>query len=304
MNSHIYNLQERTECTKAEPKQRLWVINYEIPNISKGTAIVKANNANNAGNILMGDSQFNSYKNNFNISRIEEITADGAYEHLISEEFVQIPNQNTPTEPSEPVDVESILLNNIEDFCLLQFSREEAIYKSIENTEYITSNPKDILYYTLSNSFICEKLTETPYNFDIFATKGNYQEISDASAPPQANLQLCFYEYLPGNEGKFCYIDTYNRRVYINIIPKDPAYTANFSSSLFYNTQNGKYYKNTYRGILNEYTPSKLYSNKFKLGTIISDEFYAESENKSKKFLNLSDNKIYKWNNGVLVESV
>ena len=89
MNSHIYNLQERTECTKSEPKQRLWVVNYEVPNVTKGVAVVKANNANNAGNILKGDSQFNSYRSDFNINRIEEITSDGAYEYLIAEEFIK-----------------------------------------------------------------------------------------------------------------------------------------------------------------------------------------------------------------------
>lgn len=298
MNSHIYNLQERTECNKVEPRQRLWVINYEIPNISKGIAVVKASNAHNASIILMGDSQFNSYRSNFNITRIEEIISDGAYEHLISEEFVKILN-STNIEPDD-IDVENILLNNISKYCLLQFSKVAAV-NNVENIEYLTQNPNDIIFDTSSNKFVCEKLAETPYNFKGFAVKGNYEEVSSPSAPPQANLELYFYEYTPGYEGKFCYIDTYNRKAYINIIPDDPAYTTQFSSSLFYNTQNGKYYKNTSKGILQEHIPSKRYSYIFKLGDIISNKFYEESENSSKSFLNLSDNKIYKWSNGSLV---
>lgn len=95
MNSHIYNLQERTECNKVEPKLRLWVINYEITDIAKGAALVKASNAKEASNMLLADSQFNAYRRIFNIIRIEEILTDGMDANLAMEEWIRfsdIPN--------------------------------------------------------------------------------------------------------------------------------------------------------------------------------------------------------------------
>lgn len=95
MNSHIYNLQERTECNKVKPKLRLWVINYEITDIAKGAAVVKANNAKEASDILLADSQFNAYRKIFNIIRIEEIHTEGMYANLAIEEWIRfsdIPN--------------------------------------------------------------------------------------------------------------------------------------------------------------------------------------------------------------------
>ena len=89
MNSHIYNLQERTECNKVEPKLRLWVINYEVTNIAKGIAVVKASNAKEASNVLMADSQFNAYRSIFNIIRIEEILTDGMGANLAMEEWIK-----------------------------------------------------------------------------------------------------------------------------------------------------------------------------------------------------------------------
>lgn len=89
MNSHIYNLQERTECNKVEPKLRLWIINYEITNTAKGIAVVTAKNAQEASSILLADSQFNAMKNVFNIIRIEEIITDGMYANLAMEEWIK-----------------------------------------------------------------------------------------------------------------------------------------------------------------------------------------------------------------------
>lgn len=89
MNSHIYNLQERTECNKVEPKLRLWVINYEVNNTAKGVAVVKAKNAKEASDILLADSQFNSMRNVLDIIRIEEIITYGAYAALVCEEYVE-----------------------------------------------------------------------------------------------------------------------------------------------------------------------------------------------------------------------
>lgn len=91
MNSHIYNLQERTECNKVEPKLRLWVINYEVTNIAKGIAVVKAENAQEASNVLLADSQFNAIRDIFNILRIEEIITDGMYTNLVMEEYLRYP---------------------------------------------------------------------------------------------------------------------------------------------------------------------------------------------------------------------
>jgi hypothetical protein len=89
MNSHIYNLQERTECTKTEPKLNLYVANYEVPGVAKGIAVVKAKNVKEASDILMADSQFNAYRDKFNIIRIEEIITDGMYTNLVMEEWVK-----------------------------------------------------------------------------------------------------------------------------------------------------------------------------------------------------------------------
>ena len=91
MNSHIYNLQERTECNKVEPKFRLWVINYEVNNTAKGVAIVKAKDAKEASDILLADSQFNAYRSIFNIIRIEEILTEGMYANLVMEEWLNYP---------------------------------------------------------------------------------------------------------------------------------------------------------------------------------------------------------------------
>lgn len=95
MNSHIYNLQERTECTKTEPKLRLWIVNYEIDKIAKGTIVVKARNANDASNIVLSNSQFNSVRDKFNIIRIEEIINEGTYAGLISEDYLIYPAFNS-----------------------------------------------------------------------------------------------------------------------------------------------------------------------------------------------------------------
>ena len=91
MNSHVYNLQERTECNKVEPKLRLWIINYEVTNTAKGIAVVKAKNAQEASNVLLADSQFNAMKDIFNIIRIEEIITDGMYTNLVMEEWIKYP---------------------------------------------------------------------------------------------------------------------------------------------------------------------------------------------------------------------
>ena len=91
MNSHVYNLQERTECNKVEPKLRLWIINYEVTNTAKGIAVVKAKNAQEASNVLLADSQFNAMRDVFNIIRIEEIITDGMYTNLVMEEYLKYP---------------------------------------------------------------------------------------------------------------------------------------------------------------------------------------------------------------------
>lgn len=91
MNSHIYNLQERTECNKVEPKLRLWVINYEVTNTAKGIAVIKAKNAQEASNVLLADSQFNAMRDIFIISRIEEIITDGMSTNLAMEEWIKYP---------------------------------------------------------------------------------------------------------------------------------------------------------------------------------------------------------------------
>lgn len=87
MNSHIYNLQERTECDKVEPKLKLWIVNYKIHS-NKGVAVVKARNPKEASDIFKADSDFNYDKKNIEIIRIEEIILDMTTVGLLAEEWV------------------------------------------------------------------------------------------------------------------------------------------------------------------------------------------------------------------------
>lgn len=57
---------------KVEEKHRLWVMDFEI-NGMEGMAVVKANNPKRAEEILVSESQYNAYRENFKIIKIEEI---------------------------------------------------------------------------------------------------------------------------------------------------------------------------------------------------------------------------------------
>lgn len=52
---------------------RLWIIEYNISNVGKGCAVVKANTAKSAGNILIHDGIYNGVPELYSITRIEEI---------------------------------------------------------------------------------------------------------------------------------------------------------------------------------------------------------------------------------------
>ena len=54
-------------------EQRLWVIEFEISNIGKGCAVVKASNPKDAENKLKTEGDYNGAPYMYNISRIEEI---------------------------------------------------------------------------------------------------------------------------------------------------------------------------------------------------------------------------------------
>lgn len=94
MNSHIYNLQERTECNKVEPKLTLWVLKYHITGTARGVAVVKAKTVNEAQNILYSDSNFNCFKNDktlFVIEDCQEIHTEYMSDGLAMEEWIKYP---------------------------------------------------------------------------------------------------------------------------------------------------------------------------------------------------------------------
>ena len=54
-------------------EQRLWVIEFEVSNIGKGCAVVKASNPKDAENKLKTEGSYNGTSYMYKITRIEEI---------------------------------------------------------------------------------------------------------------------------------------------------------------------------------------------------------------------------------------
>lgn len=54
-------------------EQRLWVIEFEVSNIGKGCAVVKASNPKDAENKLKTEGSYNGASYMYKITRIEEI---------------------------------------------------------------------------------------------------------------------------------------------------------------------------------------------------------------------------------------
>ena len=78
-----------TDCTPTV-KKRLWVIDYKVTlteSTVHGVALVKAANEHIAENILTHDSQFNAYRENFKIKRIEEVV-ESLDDMLLCEEYI------------------------------------------------------------------------------------------------------------------------------------------------------------------------------------------------------------------------
>lgn len=64
---------DRDNVELACKEQRLWVIEFEISNIGKGCAVVKASNPKDAENKLKTEGSYNGASHMYKISRIEEI---------------------------------------------------------------------------------------------------------------------------------------------------------------------------------------------------------------------------------------
>lgn len=65
---------DRTDIVEAACKeQRLWVIEFEVSNIGKGCAVVKASNPKDAENKLKTEGSYNGTSYMYKITRIEEI---------------------------------------------------------------------------------------------------------------------------------------------------------------------------------------------------------------------------------------
>ena len=66
---------------------RLWVIEYNLKDIGKGCAVVKAANAKRAEETLKASGTYNGTPHKYDIIRIEEIICPPA-EDLIAEQYV------------------------------------------------------------------------------------------------------------------------------------------------------------------------------------------------------------------------
>lgn len=83
---------EDVEKDVSKEQNRLWIVEYDLPNKGKGCAVVKAPNANTVQNILKHDGCYNATPYMYLITRIEEIipSIDSL---LICEQSVE-PNDN------------------------------------------------------------------------------------------------------------------------------------------------------------------------------------------------------------------
>lgn len=68
-----------------EYKMPVWILNYDIKNTGKGTAIVKADNPNRAIDILRADGMYNGTPRVYEVISIQRFT-ESPNEMLISEQ--------------------------------------------------------------------------------------------------------------------------------------------------------------------------------------------------------------------------
>lgn len=68
-----------------EYKMPVWILNYDIKNIGKGTAIVKADNPNRAIDILRADGMYNGTPRVYEVISIQRFI-ESPEEMLISEQ--------------------------------------------------------------------------------------------------------------------------------------------------------------------------------------------------------------------------
>lgn len=197
MNSHIYNLQERTECTRSGPKLRLYIVNYEVDKTASGTCIVKATNAQEVSDIILSNSQFNSVRDKLSIIRIEEIVADGAYADLISEDYLiyhvagVLPDKSQSDWEETNEESESYIKNKPEIF---SGNYEDLVNKpNIPNKTSQLTNDSNYLSEIRNNSVTEDKLSEEVKN-KLNSTGGGYEPPKggipkqDLSADVQASL--------------------------------------------------------------------------------------------------------------------
>lgn len=79
-----------TKCT--EPiTQKLWIVEFEINNITKGCAVVKSPNAKGAEVLVKTQGSYNGTPSMYKITRIEEIVMSPD-SMLICEQIVTIDN--------------------------------------------------------------------------------------------------------------------------------------------------------------------------------------------------------------------
>lgn len=72
-----------------EYKMPVWILNYDIKNIGKGTAVVKADNPNRAVNILRADGIYNGTPKVYQVESIQQFI-ESPEEMLISEQNLNI----------------------------------------------------------------------------------------------------------------------------------------------------------------------------------------------------------------------
>lgn len=77
----------RTDKCEVKETPRLWILEFNIKNGTKGCAVVKANNPNNAIRMLFAGGQYNGTPTVYEVTRIEEII-ESPDEMLICEQIL------------------------------------------------------------------------------------------------------------------------------------------------------------------------------------------------------------------------
>lgn len=87
---HLEDWMDEVDSPKkacVEVKKRLWAVDFNVKNISKGCAVIKADNPDAAVQILKTEGIYNGTPHVYKVTRIEEIIPSPE-EMLISEQVV------------------------------------------------------------------------------------------------------------------------------------------------------------------------------------------------------------------------